>query len=52
VPQVLVNTHPETLPHAIAVGVMQRTAELFRLWGVEAELRSRGVPESGAPEEW
>jgi hypothetical protein len=51
VPQVLVNKHPETLPHPNAVGVMKRTAELFRLWG------SRGgavgeSPRSGAPEEW
>jgi 2-polyprenyl-6-methoxyphenol hydroxylase-like FAD-dependent oxidoreductase len=49
VPHVLVNTHPETLPHPNAVGVMQRTAELFRLWGVEAELPSRGVPRGVVP---
>ena len=45
VPSMLVNTYPGTLEHPKAVGLMQRTAELLRLWGAEEELRRRGVPE-------
>ncbi|UGS34942.1 FAD-dependent monooxygenase [Capillimicrobium parvum] len=40
----LVNKYPGTLEHPKAVGLMQRTAELLRLWGAEDEMRSRGVP--------
>jgi putative polyketide hydroxylase len=45
VPSLLVNRYPGTLEHPKAVGLMQRTAELLRLWGVEDELRRRGVPQ-------
>ena len=44
VPSMLVNKHPGTLEHPKAVGLMQRTAELLRLWGAEDEVRRRGVP--------
>jgi putative polyketide hydroxylase len=44
VPSMLVNKHAATLEHPKAVGIMQRTAELLRLWGVEDEVRRRGVP--------
>ncbi len=44
VPSMLVNKHPGTLEHPKAVGIMQRTAELLRLWGAEDEVRRRGVP--------
>jgi putative polyketide hydroxylase len=44
VPSLLVNRYPGTLEHPKAVGLMQRTAELLRLWGAEDELRRRGVP--------
>ena len=44
VPSMLVNKYPGTLAHPKAVGIMQRTAELLRLWGAEAEVRRRGVP--------
>src|SRR5919204_2834718 len=44
VPSMLVNTYPGTLEHPKAVGIMQRTAELLRLWGAEDEVRQRGVP--------
>jgi putative polyketide hydroxylase len=40
----LVNKYPGTLEHPKAVGIMQRTAELLRLWGAEDEVRRRGVP--------
>jgi 2-polyprenyl-6-methoxyphenol hydroxylase-like FAD-dependent oxidoreductase len=40
----LVNKYPVTLEHPKAVGIMQRTAELLRLWGAEEEVRRRGVP--------
>src|SRR5690242_19111290 len=45
VPHVMVERHASPLHHPKAVGVMQRTAELFRAWGVEDEIRARGVPE-------
>jgi putative polyketide hydroxylase len=41
----LVDRHPAAFQHPKAVGIMQRTAELFRAWGVEDELRARGVPQ-------
>ena len=44
VPSLLVNRYPGTLEHPKAVGIMQRTAELLRSWGAEAEVRRRGVP--------
>ena len=44
VPSILVNKYPGTLEHPKAIGVMQRTAELLRLWGAEDEVRRRGVP--------
>jgi putative polyketide hydroxylase len=44
VPSMLVNKYPGTLEHPKAVGLMQRTAELLRLWGAEDEVRRRGVP--------
>jgi putative polyketide hydroxylase len=44
VPSMLVNRYPGTLEHPKAVGIMQRTAELLRLWGAEHEVRRRGVP--------
>jgi putative polyketide hydroxylase len=44
VPSMLVNKYPGTLEHPKAVGIMQRTAELLRLWGAEDEVRQRGVP--------
>jgi putative polyketide hydroxylase len=44
VPSMLVNEYPGTLEHPKAVGIMQRTAELLRLWGAEDEVRQRGVP--------
>ena len=44
VPSMLVNKYPGTLEHPKAVGIMQRTAELLRLWGAEEEVRRRGVP--------
>jgi putative polyketide hydroxylase len=44
VPSMLVNRYPGTLEHPKAVGIMQRTAELLRLWGAEDEVRRRGVP--------
>ena len=44
VPSMLVNRYPRTLEHPKAVGIMQRTAELLRLWGAEEEIRRRGVP--------
>jgi putative polyketide hydroxylase len=44
VPSMLVNKYPGTLEHPKAVGLMQRTAELLRLWGAEDEVRQRGVP--------
>ena len=44
VPSILVNKYPGTLEHPKAVGIMQRTAELLRLWGAEDEVRRRGVP--------
>ena len=44
VPSMLVNRYPGTLEHPKAVGIMQRTAELLRLWGAEEEVRRRGVP--------
>jgi putative polyketide hydroxylase len=44
VPSMLVNKYPGTLEHPKAVGIMQRTAELLRLWGAEGEVRRRGVP--------
>jgi len=44
VPSMLVNKYTGTLDHPKAVGIMQRTAELLRLWGAEAEIRRRGVP--------
>jgi hypothetical protein len=40
----LVNRYSGTLEHPKAVGIMQRTAELLRLWGAEDEIRRRGVP--------
>jgi putative polyketide hydroxylase len=40
----LVNKYPGTLEHPKAVGLMQRTAELLRLWGAEDEVRRQGVP--------
>ena len=45
VESLLVERHPGTLYHPKAIGVMQRTAELLRLWGVEQEMREKGVPE-------
>jgi putative polyketide hydroxylase len=44
VPSMLVNRYPGTLEHPKAVGIMQRTAELLRLWGAEEEVRRKGVP--------
>jgi putative polyketide hydroxylase len=44
VPSMLVNKYPGTLEHPKAIGIMQRTAELLRLWGAEDEMRRRGVP--------
>ncbi len=44
VPSLLVNKYPGTLEHPKAVAIMQRSAELMRLWGAEDELRRRGVP--------
>jgi putative polyketide hydroxylase len=44
VPSLLVSKYPRTLEHPRAVGLMQRTAELLRSWGVEKEVRERGVP--------
>ncbi len=44
VPSLLVNRYPGTLEHPKAVGIMQRTAELLRLWGAEDEVRRQGVP--------
>ena len=44
VPHVLVERHATPLHHPKAVGLMQRTAELLRAWGAEAEIRARGVP--------
>jgi putative polyketide hydroxylase len=44
VPSMLVNRYPGTLEHPKAVAIMQRTAELLRLWGAEDEVRQRGVP--------
>ena len=44
VPSMLVNKYPGTLEHPKAVGIMQRTGELLRLWGAEDEIRRRGVP--------
>ena len=44
VPSMLVNKYPGTLEHPKAVGIMQRTAELLRLWGADDEVRRRGVP--------
>src|SRR4051794_9182943 len=44
VPSMLVNTYPGTLEHPKAVAIMQRTAELLRLWGAEDEMRRKGVP--------
>jgi putative polyketide hydroxylase len=44
VPSMLVNKYPGTLEHPKAVGIMQRTAELLRLWGAEDAVRRRGVP--------
>lgn len=43
VPSTLANKYPGTLEHPKAVGIMQRTAELLRLWGAEDEVRRRGV---------
>src|SRR5436190_4795628 len=43
-PSMLVSKYPGTLEHPRAVGIMQRTAELLRLWGAEEEVRRRGVP--------
>ncbi len=40
----LVSKYPHTLEHPRAVGLMQRTAELLRLWGAEDEVARRGVP--------
>jgi putative polyketide hydroxylase len=48
VPHLLVDRHAKPLHHPKAVGVMQRTAELLRGWGVEEEMRTRGVPEQFA----
>jgi putative polyketide hydroxylase len=44
VPSLLVSKYAQTLRHPRAVGLMQRTAELLRMWGVEEEVRERGVP--------
>ena len=44
VPSMLVNKYPGTLEHPKAVGIMQRTGELLRLWGAEDEIRRRGCP--------
>lgn len=44
VPAMLVNTYPSTLEHPKAVGIMQRTTELLRLWGADEEIRRQGVP--------
>src|SRR5687767_11516522 len=44
VPSMLVNKYTGTLEHPKAVGIMQRTAELLRLWGAEKEVLRRGVP--------
>lgn len=44
VDHLLVDRHPGAFQHPKAVGIMQRTAELFRAWGVEDEVRARGVP--------
>jgi len=44
VPSMLVSKYPGTLEHPRAVGIMQRTSELLRLWGAEDEIRRRGVP--------
>jgi putative polyketide hydroxylase len=44
VPSMLVNKYPGTLEHPKAVGIMQRTAELLRIWGADDEVRRRGVP--------
>ena len=44
VPSMLVNKYPGTLEHPKAVGIMQRTGELLRLWGAEDEIRRHGVP--------
>src|SRR2546423_14392027 len=48
VSHLLVERHAKPLHHPKAVGVMQRTAELLRGWGVEEEMRTRGVPEQFA----
>jgi len=44
VDSVLAEKHPSTLYHPKAIGVMQRTAELLRLWSAEDEMRAKGVP--------
>jgi putative polyketide hydroxylase len=44
VPSTLVSKYQSTLEHPRAVGIMQRTAELLRSWGIEEEVRRRGVP--------
>src|SRR5947209_1848733 len=44
VEHVLVDRHAHALRHPKAVGIMQRTAELFRSFAVEEEIRARGVP--------
>src|SRR5204862_7517716 len=44
VPSMLVNKYAGTLEHPKAVALMQRTAELLRLWGAGDEVRRRGVP--------
>src|SRR5919199_286543 len=46
VPSLLVERHPGTLNHPKAIAIMQRTAELFRLWGAEQRMRQDGVPEA------
>ena len=43
VEHVMVERHAKPLHHPKAVGVMQRTAELFRAWGVEDAIRARGA---------
>ncbi len=44
VSSMLVNRYPGTLEHPKAVGIMQRTTELLRLWGADEEIRRQGVP--------
>lgn len=46
---VVVERDPGATTYPKARGCNQRTMELFRAWGIEAQVRARGLPEEAAP---